>query len=116
MFDNIGNKIKVLAKVLTWVGIIASIIAGVLSIVAGGQWDQNNPMILPGVLTIVGGSLAAWIGSFLLYGFGELIDQTMDINRRLQQRSPEYRSPGGDGQAYTTQLNTSGFGAKPGPQ
>lgn len=29
MFDNIGKKIKILAYVLTWVGIIASVITGI---------------------------------------------------------------------------------------
>jgi len=29
MFDNIGSKIKGLARVITWIGIVASVIAGI---------------------------------------------------------------------------------------
>ena len=67
MFDNIGSKIKSLAKICTWVGIIFSFLAGFLMF-------ATNAFV--GILTIVVGSIAAWVGSFLLYGFGQLIENS----------------------------------------
>lgn len=77
MFDNIGGKIKGLAKVVTWVGIIASVVSGV------SMFASDSDLALPGILVIVFGSLGSWIGSFLLYGFGELIEQTTKMNESI---------------------------------
>lgn len=73
MFENIGGKIKALAKVLCWIGIIASVISAI------AMWGQNSsysPTILPGILILVLGCLLSWIGSFFAYGFGQLIENT----------------------------------------
>lgn len=77
MFERIGSKIKKLASVITWLGIIASLILGVVLISGGDE------MIVLGILVMAVGSLASWIGSFLLYGFGELIEKTCIIEERL---------------------------------
>ena len=77
MFDNIGGKIKALAVVTCGLGIIASIIGAI------ALWIQNsdyNPTAFSGVLVLVLGSLASWIGSFFTYGFGELIENTTKIH------------------------------------
>jgi hypothetical protein len=39
--------------------------------------------VISGILTIVLGSLAAWISSFLLYGFGELVENSSRIADQL---------------------------------
>jgi hypothetical protein len=84
MFDNIGSKIKGLAKVITWLGIILSVIAGIVQISGGSSYYGNsNPFVISGILTIVLGSLAAWISSFLLYGFGELVENSSRIADQL---------------------------------
>ena len=86
MFDNIGSKIKGLAKVITWLGIILSVIAGIVQISGGSSYSRyggSNPLFLTGILTIVLGSLAAWISSFLLYGFGELVENSSRIADQL---------------------------------
>jgi len=84
MFTNIGKKIKGLAKFICWVGIIFSVIGGILQIVNGVKEATANGVspvgqIVLGVIIIVGGFLISWIGSFFMYGFGELIDKTADI-------------------------------------
>ena len=83
MWDNIGEKIKILAKIIAWVGIIASIIGGLILIVQGVKINQNSwngsgggLLILGGLGTIIGGSILSWISSFSMYGFGELIDNS----------------------------------------
>ena len=95
MFKNIGKKIKVLAKVLCWIGIVCSIIIGLLVILlgaSGGVEVSEVPgvdvsvsgvgSIVAGVVIIVLGCLISWIGSFTTYGFGELIDNVKKINDR----------------------------------
>ena len=68
MFDNIGNKCKVVAKVLCWVGIIASVITGIIYIASGN--------IGFGIGYIIGGSLVSWLGSLGLYGIGEAAENS----------------------------------------
>ena len=69
MFENISDKIKTLAKITTIVGIAFSIIFGFYLLILLEQ-------ILLGLAIAVLGSLASWVGSFTLYGFGELIENT----------------------------------------
>ena len=85
MFDNIGSKIKGLAKVLCWVGIIASIICGIMMFVAAAEasWQYESTYITLGIVIIIVGSLGSWVGSFVLYGFGELINHANSIDHKL---------------------------------
>lgn len=77
MYDNIGGKIKGLAIVTFIVEAIATVITGIVIMVFG---DKRSISIL-GLLVIVVGPIFAWISSWLLYGIGELIDKTCDIER-----------------------------------
>lgn len=64
MFENVAQKIKKLASVLTWAGCIISLVLGFLA----------QPI---GLITIFPlGCLLSWAGSFLLYGFGQLIENS----------------------------------------
>ena len=76
MFDNIGKKIKTLASVITWIGIVCSIITGIILMFTSEKY------ILLGFLTAIVGSVASWIGSFLLYGFGELVENSAIIAKK----------------------------------
>lgn len=71
MFENIGRKIKVLAQVVFWVGVIGSCVAG-LAVLA-----KMESAI--GLLIMLGGGATALISGWLAYGFGELIDKTTEI-------------------------------------
>ena len=68
MFDNIGGKIKSLASALAWSGIIVSILSGIVLFFSYG--------FLVAILVAGLGSLSAWIGSFMQYGFGQLIENS----------------------------------------
>lgn len=71
MFSNIGTKIKGLATVVTWLGIIASLCIG-------SSWmklEEDMAMVI-GIIIIVAGSLLSWLMSFVLYGFGQLVDNS----------------------------------------
>lgn len=76
MFDNIGGKIKVTAQVICWVGIIISVLIGLASFENGG------------IVLIILGSLSSWVGSFVLYGFGQLIENS-DVLVELKKSESE---------------------------
>lgn len=76
MFNNIGRKLQALAKVVCWLGIILSVIIGIISVVNGFQingryyGNHGTPMIITGFLYIILGSLFSWIGSWAMCGLG----------------------------------------------
>ncbi len=98
MFNNIGKKIKTLAKVICWIGIICSILGGVVMAVSGAaamDYDVASGVaaIVGGVFMAVLGALFSWIGSFMMLGFGEIVEKVNEIaeNTRPQYgRTPEY--------------------------
>lgn len=69
MFSNIGTKIKTLAQILCWVGILASAVGGLIMITTSGQTNQ-------GLVVLLAGPPISWIASFLFYGLGQLIENT----------------------------------------
>lgn len=77
MFDNIGGKIKTLAKAQFGIGVVAFCIAGI-SVMSVGN-------VLLGILTIGLGLLGSWIGSFFTYGLGELIETAKELNQNMVQ-------------------------------
>ena len=92
MFENIGGKIKGLAKFIFWVISIISIIGGGVIIFTGlanSDSDSSSKIasIVIGILSAVGGVLLAWIQNFLLYGFGELVDSNQKILRIMENRN-----------------------------
>jgi len=90
MWDNIGGKIKGFAKFIAWLGIIASIIGGIVLFVIGGNMRYGSGAYVGlGFLVIIGGSLISWISSWFWYGFGELIEKTSEIeyNTRANKNS-----------------------------
>ena len=78
MFENIGKKIMTLAEVVTWLGIVGSIIYGFVVMA------QDEDLVIVGILTMILGSVGSWIGSFLLYGFGQLIENSEELIRLMK--------------------------------
>ncbi len=78
MFDNIGSKLKTLAKIECWAGIILSVI-GALVIWFG----YGNGGFLTGLLTLLSGCAASWIGSWITYGVGEGVENTEILRAEL---------------------------------
>ena len=95
MFNNIGRKIKGLAKFLFWIVAIISILGG-LAVLIFMTTDSGDGMLI-GVLAAigiaVGGFILAWLQNFLLYGFGELIDSNQKILKVLEEKKEIPRAP-----------------------
>ena len=70
MFNNIGEKIKDLAKAIEWIGILASCAWGIFIIC----YDVNN--LVGGVAIMAIGSLLSYLSTLTLYGFGQLIENS----------------------------------------
>lgn len=77
MYSNIGRKIKGVAVAGCILGIIASLIIGFLLI---SNSSNSNPTATMGWVILIVGSVSSWLGSFCLYGFGELIEKTSANN------------------------------------
>jgi hypothetical protein len=75
MYDHIGKKIKSLAVWTFIVEAIGSIITGFILMT-----DEDVLYIL----LVFFGPIVAWVSSWLLYGFGELIDKACDIERNTR--------------------------------
>ena len=109
MFENIGKKIKSFSQFVCWFGIIISGIAGISLLV-------NKAYIL-GLAVIAAGSLAAWIGSFFTYGFGELIDKTSSIEAAIKNSSSTMSASNSVGTAFAISSVTSSIvSVKPSPK
>ena len=71
MFNNIGAKIKGLAEVFAIVGIFIACVTGVLFMSSG-----DETFIIVGLGIMIGGSIAAWISGCVLYGYGEMVENS----------------------------------------
>lgn len=78
MYDNIGGKIKGLAKASFVVATIAEVITGFALMAV------DEDLIIYGLLAMFVGPIVAWISSWCLYGFGELIDKACEIERNTR--------------------------------
>ncbi len=90
MYNNIGKKIKGLAKLLAYGGIFLSCLVGIsltLGIIADDSMNGNAFIIGP--IIVVVGSFVFWLSGFFMYGFGELVDQTTEINKKLEYKKAE---------------------------
>ncbi|MBQ8311732.1 MAG: hypothetical protein IJX84_00805 [Clostridia bacterium] len=85
MFDNIGGKIKGLAMVVCWIGIIASVIGAI------ALWVSTETF-WPGFGVLAAGAVSSWLGSLFTYGFGEIIDQLTALNNKSNPHTPSTTS------------------------
>lgn len=87
MFNNIGSKLKILAKIYCYAGISLSLIVGSVIMALGGA--NGGLAFLIGLLTVVVGSLVSWIGSFRVYGFGTLVENSDIMAEKARKCSCE---------------------------
>lgn len=85
MFENIGKKIKRLAETICWIGIIISVIGSIILFTISADAYEPTGLIIAGFSILIFGTLFSWIGSFFMYGFGELIDNSQEIKEDLKR-------------------------------
>ncbi len=88
MYNNIGRSIKTLAKVIAFIGVAISVIWGIIVASPSGNLSQvsndlANTIILTGLLIGLLGSILSIVLSFFMYGFGQLIESTQNIEKKV---------------------------------
>ena len=85
LYSNIGSKIKNWAK---WVFIVEAIssVIGAICMMASAE---DSWMLVVGMIVLVVGPLIAWVSSWLLYGFGEIIVKLTAIERNTRSTNAD---------------------------
>ena len=83
-YDNIGGKIKGWAKWMFAIEAIAAVIIGFVLVA------QDEDMILIGLLVVVFGLIVAWVSSWLLYGYGQLIENSDIIAEEYNRKNEKH--------------------------
>ena len=85
MFNNIGEKIKKVAKILFWIEAVIFVLA---AFVYAGQALQDTSSFIVFLLVLVIGTvlgiLISYVSVIITYGFGELISLTKWNNEILE--------------------------------
>lgn len=92
MYNNIGKKIMKFAKVMCWIVIIGGIIVSVAS--AYEMARVNTPLVglvvlIPSVALTI---FAGWASFLVLYGFGQMVDDTHEIKASIVKPEAEEKA------------------------
>jgi len=87
LYNNIGKKIKWLAKLIFIAESVISVIAGLCLIIFG--YD----MVLLALTVLLICPLLAFVSSWLLYGFGEIIEKLTSLERNMCGSNSNYEEP-----------------------
>lgn len=85
-YNNIGGKIKGLAKFLFGIQVITIVIGGLILVA------QGNDSFVTGLLIILFGPIIAWISSWFLYGFGQLIENSDIIANEHRNKTEPHQA------------------------
>jgi hypothetical protein len=85
MFDNVGSKIKVFAAVSFIMEAIAAVITGIAFLASWGFDDAWW-----GLLIMILGPVVLWIPALLLYGYGELIENSQKMVSLFENTNPSF--------------------------
>ena len=77
MYSNIGKNIKLFAKVVFVLGAFVAVVVGIVLL-------SIKNLEIPGVIILVLGPFTAWMSTWLLYGYGELIDKVCIIAKNTR--------------------------------
>ena len=86
MFKNIGKKFMTLAKVMFWIMFTGAMIGGIIMIIRGISFLDSSYMdelagmyIGIGFGIMGGGTLIAWLSNWVIYSWGNLVDNVQAI-------------------------------------
>lgn len=81
MYDNVGEKVKVLARIFFVLGVIAAVVGGIaMMAISSTQNEEGAGLAVGGLFTLLLGPFAAYGLSLPIYAFGELIERISDIS------------------------------------
>lgn len=80
LYSRIGYKIKTWAKWIFIIEAIAAVIGGLVMI-----FTEEDVLIVTGIVTMITGPFVAFVSSWILYGFGELIEKTSDNEQHTRE-------------------------------
>ena len=121
MFSNIGGKLKKLAVILAVLGIIGSVISGIVTMAGSSNMRMYGSYgigysagrIVAGLLIIAIGFLISWVGTMGLYGLGELIERTVQTEEHTRVLADEVRALRKQGIACNLPMSDSKPAATP---
>lgn len=84
MFENVGEKIQSVSKILVWIGVIGGIlmfIVGFISLIDGYSYNQDEATVnmISGVLL----AISSYVTSLFLFAFGKIVDDIGRISEQL---------------------------------
>ena len=82
MYDNIGGKIKGLAKTMFMVEVLGAVITGIVLC-------ATDDLSFAGLLTLFVGPIIAWVSSWILYAFGELVEDVHAMRNNVKNSTIE---------------------------
>ena len=81
LYENIGEKIKSWAKWIFIAEAIGAILTGIFMVI--NSFDvEDFSLFIYGISTIILGTIVAWMSSWILYAFGQLVDDTHAIRNQ----------------------------------
>ena len=79
-YTDIGKKIKGWAKTIFIIEAIMFVVSAIIMLFTA----EDGWMIFAAIMTAVVGPIVAWVSSWILYAFGELVDKTAANERNTQ--------------------------------
>lgn len=92
-FENIGTKIKNFTKWYCWVSIVLIWIASAVMFLVGCSDDWLAEIYIP--ISLVSALVMPWViwlSSWMVYAFGELVEKTTSIDRKIANVNGEVKS------------------------
>ncbi len=86
MYSNIGGRIKGLASIIAWGGIALSFLVALFLIIPtwSSVYEGSSYAKILGFSIFIVGSTISWVSSWLLYGYGEMIERISEISTFLR--------------------------------
>ena len=75
MWNNMGERLQKLSKVLCWVGIVCFTFLGLYRIA------DNGVNVLERLVRIAGGIVLSWVSSWSMYGLGIVVEYVEKKNQ-----------------------------------
>ena len=83
-FNNIGKKIKNFAKWYCWIGLIIILVVAFFAFIVWLAKEKSNYLLVVSLVSAVVGPILIWVGSWMLYAFGELVEKVSAIERNTR--------------------------------